>query len=449
MVYHSYINGGEILTIGENETLEFKSGIGQLDKGLLSLTAMLNRHGRGTVLIGVDDGGEIIGMDIGKDTVEKIRNKIGTLIKPQIVSNIEVKKNDDGKEYISISAEGRNTPYSFDGRYYIRNISSNEQASPEIMKRMLMSGNSDILRGRRSPVSELTFETFTSFVEMKGIHYKGSSDFFESHGMLTDSGEYNMVAYLMSDQNDFPMQIVTFDGKKKGVMSKRIDFGHRCILVSLQAMIDHISSLNDTNVNITESTREEEHLFDIESLRESLVNACVHNDWNGMLPPSVFIYDDRIEVQSYGNIPIMLSLEEFYRGKSMPVNKSLFELFVLLRYSEQSGNGVPVIVKRYGKESIDIGGYIITVNIPFSFKPYWVMKRESKSGEIPMNDTQMRILAYLETHRYASIKEISDEIGLSIPGISKNISLLKSMGILVNEGNNRRNVWMVTRYING
>ena len=50
----------------ENEKQEFKLGLGQLDKGLKSLSAMLNRSGEGTVFFGVDDDGNVKGLDIGK-----------------------------------------------------------------------------------------------------------------------------------------------------------------------------------------------------------------------------------------------------------------------------------------------------------------------------------------------------------------------------------------------
>ncbi len=46
----------------ENETTEFKKDLGQLDKGILSLTAMINRHNRGTVYFGVDDDGTVVGV---------------------------------------------------------------------------------------------------------------------------------------------------------------------------------------------------------------------------------------------------------------------------------------------------------------------------------------------------------------------------------------------------
>ena len=46
----------------ENGTTEFKESLGQLDKGIRSLSAMLNRHRGGTVYFGVDDDGNVIGL---------------------------------------------------------------------------------------------------------------------------------------------------------------------------------------------------------------------------------------------------------------------------------------------------------------------------------------------------------------------------------------------------
>ena len=45
----------------EDEVTEFKESISQLDRGIRSLSAMLNRHNHGTVYFGVNDEGEVIG----------------------------------------------------------------------------------------------------------------------------------------------------------------------------------------------------------------------------------------------------------------------------------------------------------------------------------------------------------------------------------------------------
>ena len=44
---------------GENNTVEFKKSTGQLERGMETLCAFLNRDG-GTVLFGISDKGEII-----------------------------------------------------------------------------------------------------------------------------------------------------------------------------------------------------------------------------------------------------------------------------------------------------------------------------------------------------------------------------------------------------
>ncbi len=50
----------------EDETQEFKEGLGQPDKGLKSITAMLNKHGRDTVHSGVKDNGDVCDLDCEK-----------------------------------------------------------------------------------------------------------------------------------------------------------------------------------------------------------------------------------------------------------------------------------------------------------------------------------------------------------------------------------------------
>lgn len=426
----------------ESEKVEFKKSISQLAKGILGLTAMLNRHNSGTVYFGVDDCGNVIGMDIGKDTIEKIRNLIDSQVCPKILPMIEVHETDDGLKYVSVSCSGYASAYSFNERYYIRNVTSNVSMTPEMLTRMLLSKGTDIPRILTSPTQDLTFSALARYLETRNVHVRSDHGYYDSHGMINPDGKYNIMAYLLSDQNDVPMQVVVFDGKDKSALSHRTDFGRRSMMVSVGLVLDHLQGYQSTEVTLKNGVREETDLFDMESFREAWVNACLHNDWKSMLPPSVFIFDDRIEVQSYGSIPFMLSLEEFYSGKSMPVNKSLFDIFILADYSEQSGHGIQKIVEKYGRESIVMGDNIITVTLPYSFVPERVRSRTyNKIDEGLLNPRDIRVLEYLSTNEHAKISQVADIMGLSVPAINKIISKLKSEGYLVNEGNNRLNVW--------
>ena len=56
-------------------------------------------------------------------------------------------------------------------------------------------------------------------------------------------------------------------------------------------------------VNLTSGIRRETSLFDLEAVREAWINACVHNAWREYIPPAVHIYNDRLEIISYGGLP--------------------------------------------------------------------------------------------------------------------------------------------------
>ena len=127
----------------ENEKQEFKLGLGQLDKGLKSLSAMLNRSGEGTVFFGVDDDGNVKGLDIGKKTLLDIRQRVSDLIEPRIICDIKDNKDENGQTFIQIHAQGSDIPYSCDGRYYLRTAASDEQIGSDLLRKMLASGNTD------------------------------------------------------------------------------------------------------------------------------------------------------------------------------------------------------------------------------------------------------------------------------------------------------------------
>ena len=93
----------------KNQTLEFKISLYQLDKGLESLTAMLNRHGQGSVYFGVDDDGNVVGLTIGKNTLTEIRNKITQIIDPRVFNEIEALET-EGTTFVRVFAQSSAIP---------------------------------------------------------------------------------------------------------------------------------------------------------------------------------------------------------------------------------------------------------------------------------------------------------------------------------------------------
>lgn len=104
----------------EGATLEFVDGMDQLDDALKAMTAMLNRSNRATVLIGVGDDGEALGIDLCADDIDIIEQRMLSKLNHRPAVSISLESTEDGRRYIRISATGYETPYAFGSWFYIR-----------------------------------------------------------------------------------------------------------------------------------------------------------------------------------------------------------------------------------------------------------------------------------------------------------------------------------------
>ena len=57
----------------ESEFQEHKESLSQLDEGIKSRTARLNKHFQAIVNFGVDDNGNIKGLQLGKRSLDDVR----------------------------------------------------------------------------------------------------------------------------------------------------------------------------------------------------------------------------------------------------------------------------------------------------------------------------------------------------------------------------------------
>ncbi|MBO4568884.1 MAG: ATP-binding protein [Candidatus Methanomethylophilaceae archaeon] len=103
----------------ESETVEYKSSLSELREGIISMVAMLNKNGRGDVYFGVRDDGEITGLKIGKDTVKSITSTVFDSTDPHVIPELKVLQ-EDGLEYVKMSAAGENRPYFYKNVVYVR-----------------------------------------------------------------------------------------------------------------------------------------------------------------------------------------------------------------------------------------------------------------------------------------------------------------------------------------
>ncbi|MEA1906829.1 MAG: putative DNA binding domain-containing protein [Euryarchaeota archaeon] len=105
----------ETIKAGESETTEFKTSLAEWRGVVETISAFSNKNG-GTIFIGVGDNCEIIGTDIGKNTIEVLANQIKQNADPVVYPLIHV-EDMNGKQVIVVDvAEHEQKPVFAFGR---------------------------------------------------------------------------------------------------------------------------------------------------------------------------------------------------------------------------------------------------------------------------------------------------------------------------------------------
>lgn len=423
----------------ETELVEFKKTTGELKEGMISLASMLNKNGKGTLYFGVKNDGEVVGQQIGDRTMREISQGIANAVKPQVIPTIITELCED-KNIIKVTVEGDEKPYSAYGKYYMRSADEDREITPQQLRSLMLS-ISDSIVNMEANNQELTFDQLKTLYAGNNLTLRENT-FQQNLNLLTRSGAYNLMAGLLADANSYSIKVAVFRGTNKTDLIKRNEYGYKCMLVAVKQVLDYMEALNDTAVEMGGSLRRESKLFDFPCFREAWLNACLHNRWSRQTPPAVYMFDDRIEIISVGGLPEGLTLEEFFEGKSKPVNLELQQIMVQLDYIEQTGHGVPLIVSRYGKEVFDITENFITVTIPLEKN----RKKESclpEKEEIRLDDKDEKIIALMKENSSIKVSEISRQIGIGLTTITKHIHRLKEEGLVARKGSKKKGEWIV------
>ncbi len=425
----------------ETEKIEFKKTTGELREGITSLASMLNKHGYGVLYFGVKDNGDVVGQQIGDRTLREISQAIANYIKPQVIPTIEHELVDD-KNVIKVEVRGAEKPYSAYGRYYIRSADEDRELSPIALKELMdRQISSDILTLIPAPVQSLTFNKLKIAFVTAGLTVDQNT-FEENTGLKNSDGKYNSMAYLLADENDISIKVVTFAGKDKTNLIKRNEYGGTCLITAIDKVLDYMESINETMVTMGNHRRTEEKLFDMASFKEAWQNACIHTKWDKGNPPAVYIFSDRIEIISTGGLPMDLNKEEFFKGISKPVNAKLQKIFGQLGYVEQTGHGIPLIISNYGKQAFDIMENFVNVTIPFNFEKKMIAVSDVEN-EVSINEAEKKVIESISQMPTITIKELVTKCGYSDGYIRKIITSLKNKNIIERQGGKKIGKWVV------
>lgn len=229
------------------------------------------------------------------------------------------------------------------------------------------------------------------------------------------------------------------------------EFGNQCLLYSLDEVLRYGDVLNIIQADETDRVveRKEVPLFENDAFREVVINAFVHNLWVSGNEPMFTVFSDRIEILSRGTLAPEQTMEGFFAGESVPVNKKLSEILLQLHISEKTGRGVPVITQRYGRNAYEFRENSIVVTIPFN----WINvmgdkasnkvgnKEGNKNAEYGLNQTQVRILAEIRNNPNITKARLMELLNLGKTTIDRGVSVLKKYGYIERVGSKKAGYW--------
>ena len=199
-----------------------------------------------------------------------------------------------------------------------------------------------------APRQDLTFTQLRIFYEENGFDASGEY-FYRNLDMYTTDRKFNYFAMLLSDQSDVTIKVARFKGTDKVEIITNKEFGYCCILKIVYNVLDYLDNFNMPAVKITYPKRVEKYLIDKTALREAVINTIVHSDYVRGGSPLFEIYDDRINIVSYGGLVGGLMEEKFFSGCSMPRNRELMRVFRDMELVENFGSGMHRILQAYDR----------------------------------------------------------------------------------------------------
>ena len=472
----------KLVATGEGEALEFKATTGQREDACETLCAFLNRDG-GTVVFGVTKKDVLTGQLVSDKTKREL---FEVFAKFEPSADIAVDWIDVDATHQAIACtvpRGNERPYVYDGRPYKR-----VQSSTTVMKREEYNRMFQERRGFESPweatpnpklpLDHIDLEEVKRTAR-KAVHMgrlDSSVDTEDAIGLLDhfrlrENGTLlNGAAVLFgNDKSVWYPQLEVKMGWFRGTTDREF-LDNRHVSGNVFKLMDEAMAFCFKHLNLSAKIggkleRDEALEVPAAALREALVNAFAHRDYDDMRTVYLAVYADRVEIKSPGGFPTSIDLERLYSPPlcdSRPRNPRIARVLYLCKMIETWGRGLgviageceraklptPVTEMRWGyvvtmfkRPRIDASGSNLDQNLNHA-DPDPIQIVPDIDGDIPH-----RLLSTLRRNPLISRKLLAVELNVSERKIRDSLKFLKDSGVIVRQGPNHGGIWRISHMV--
>jgi ATP-dependent DNA helicase RecG len=340
--------------MSESQSIEYKQS--WRDEYLKWICGFANANG-GSIFIGKDDNGNVVGLADAKRLLEEIPNKVRDILGILVDVNLQTTAQGD---FIEIIVEGHPYPVNYKGQYHYRSGSTKQELLGTALDKFLLQKKGKRWDGVPVPkisAKDLKQEAF-DFFRKRAFKSQRIEEV-----VLTDSDEH-LLENLQLKENDFlkraaillfhsnPENFVTGSYIKIGYFEADDDLRfqdeiHGSLFEQIEKTMDllftkYIKAL----ISYDGINRVETYEYPKDAVREALLNAIAHKDYSGGVPIQISVYLNKIFIWNEGQLPEDWTVQNLMeKHASRPYNPDIANALFRSGYIESWGRGTIKIIR--------------------------------------------------------------------------------------------------------
>lgn len=433
----------------ESETLEFKKSTSELKEAVIALGSMLNKHQRGLLYFGVKNDGSVVGQQIGASTTSDISKAIRNHLKPRIIPEIEVVKEEE-KDVIRVEVRGEDTPYSTYGRYYIRSDDEDIVMTNAQLESFFINKNYDYSKWEKQS-TEYTADDVDEDLLIRYVNEGNESGrinflFKDVKTTLNKlellNGDYlnNAGYYLFSNKRPLLLKLATYPTDERISFSDMKQFRGN-ILECIDEAIKYVTNNIRWHAEIRGTTRVEIPEVPLEAFREIIVNSFAHMKINPASSNEIYITPTRIHIYNPGPLVPGTDPKMFASGEqgSMIRNPLIATALYYNKTIDAFGTGF----ERVFRICRNIGYSYRSNQFGFTFE--FIRPNNDTINDMinePLTTDEGHVLDLLRKNRRKYTKaDMANAIGKSISTVNRVIKSLTDKDLIERIGSKKTGYW--------
>ena len=198
--------------------------------------------------------------------------------------------------------------------------------------------------------------------------------------------------------------------------------------------------------------RIERYFVPEEALREALLNALCHKQYQSGVPIQISVYEDKLYIVNCGCLPENWTLENLMsKYASSPYNPNIAHVFYLAGFIESWGRGIEKICSACEKDGVPQPEYTINpgdIMIKFTApedRVIRVTERVTVKVTDEVTDKEQTVLSLLAEDPGYTMPQLAERLGVSRKTVAARLKKLKEAGLIERIGSDRKGYWKLLK----